>query len=148
MPRNVSVNSGPLRYAQTVSIGPHVFHSDEPADVGGNDTGPNAHELLMASLGACANMTVQMFAERHQYPLKGVHAGVSYTRVLTENPPNSDAKFGMVDRIEMDMSFAGELSEEQRSQLLGIAGRCPVHRMLVPQVQIQIRLVAPATTRA
>lgn len=61
-------------------------HSDEPADVSGNDLGPNAQELLMASLGACANMTVQMYAERHHYPLKGVQAGVSYTRVLAENP--------------------------------------------------------------
>jgi hypothetical protein len=42
--------------------------------------------------------------------------------------PGSDAKFGMVDRIEMDISFAGELSEEQRSRLLEIAGSCPVHR--------------------
>jgi uncharacterized OsmC-like protein len=67
--------------------------------------------------------------------------------VLAENPPGSDAKFGMVDRIEMDISFAGELSEEQRSRLLEIAGRCPVHRMLVPQVQIQIRLPLPATTQ-
>jgi hypothetical protein len=32
MARNVSVNSGPLRYSQTVSIGSHVFQSDEPAD--------------------------------------------------------------------------------------------------------------------
>lgn len=92
-------------------------------------------------------MTVQMYAERHQYPLNGVQAGVSCTRGLAENPPGSDAKFGMVDRIEMDISFAGELSEEQRSRLLEIEGRCPVHRMLVPQVQIQIRLLLSATTQ-
>ena len=107
MPRNVSVSSGTLRYAQTISIGPHVLHSDEPADVSGNDMGPNAHELLMASLGACANMTVQMYAERHQYPLKGVQAGVSCTRVLAENPPGSDAKFGMVDRLRWTSLLPG-----------------------------------------
>ncbi len=60
MPRNVSVTSGPLKYAQTISVGPHVFQSDEPSDIGGNDAGPNAHELLMASLGACANITVSL----------------------------------------------------------------------------------------
>jgi putative redox protein len=69
MPRNVAVGSGTLKSAQTVAIGPHAFHSDEPSDGGGNDTSPNAHELLIASLGACANMTVRMYAERHQYPL-------------------------------------------------------------------------------
>jgi|SRR5580700_4585252 organic hydroperoxide reductase OsmC/OhrA len=69
--------------------------------------GPNAHELLMASLGACANMTVQMYAERHQYPLKGLQAGVSCTRVLAENPPGSDAKFGMVDRLRWTSLLPG-----------------------------------------
>jgi uncharacterized OsmC-like protein len=56
MPRIVSVSSGTLRDAQTISIGPHVLQSDEPADVGGDDMGPTAQELIMASLGACANI--------------------------------------------------------------------------------------------
>ncbi|SRR5712692_5402270 len=109
MPRNVSLSSGPLRYAQTVSVGPHAFQSDEPSDVGGNDAGPDPHELLMASLGVCTNITVQMYAQRHQWPLQGVHAAVSYARVLAENPADSDAKVGMVDRIEMEISFAGSI---------------------------------------
>ena len=141
MARNISVNSGVVKYAQTASVGPHVVHSDEPTDLGGNDTGPNGHELLMASLGACTNTTVQMYAERHQWPLTGVHAALSYARVLTENPADSDAKSGMVDRIELEISFAGNLSEEQQQGLLEIAGRCPVHRLLAPKVQIDTRLV-------
>jgi putative redox protein len=145
MPRNVSVNSGPLKYAQNIAVGPHAFQSDEPSDVGGNDAGPNAHELLMAALGACANITVQMYAQRHQWPLQGVHAAVSYARVLAENPADSDAKIGMVDRIEIKISFVGDLSEEQQSRLLEIATRCPVHRMLVSQVQIQTKLLVPAS---
>jgi putative redox protein len=59
MPRNVSVNSGPLKYEQNISVGPHVVQSDEPTVSGGNDAGPNAHELLMAALGACASITAQ-----------------------------------------------------------------------------------------
>jgi putative redox protein len=145
MPRNVSVNSGPLKYAQNIAVGPHAFQSDEPSDVGGNDAGPNAHELLMAALGACANITVQMYAQRHQWPLQGVHAAVSYARVLAENPADSDAKIGMVERIEIKISFVGDLSEEQQSRLLEIATRCPVHRMLVSQVQIQTKLLVPAS---
>jgi putative redox protein len=145
MPRNVSVNSGPLKYAQNIAVGPHAFQSDEPSDVGGNDAGPNPHELLMASLGACANITIQMYAQRHQWPLQGVHAAVSYARVLVENPPDSDAKIGMVDRIEMEISFVGDLSEEQQSRLSEIATRCPVHRMLVSQVRIQTKLLVPAS---
>jgi putative redox protein len=141
MPRKVSVASRSLKYSQTASIGPHVFNADEPNDVGGGDTGPNAQELLMASLGACANITLQIYANRHQWPLEGVQATLSYERVLAENPIDSDAKIGMVDRIEMEISFSGDLSDEQRQRLFEIAGRCPIHRMLVSPVQVEIRLV-------
>ena len=122
-----------------------MFQSDEPTDVGGNDAGPEAHELLMAALGACANITVQMYAERKQWPLHGVQVAVSYTRVPAENPADCDAKSGMVDRIETEISFAGDLSEEQQHRLLDIANRCPVHRMLVSQVQIETRLLVPSS---
>jgi uncharacterized OsmC-like protein len=141
MPRNVSVDSGPSKFTQNVSVGPHVFHSDEPTEVGGHDEGPTPQELLMASLGACASTTVQMYAERHQWPLKGVQATVSYARVLAENPAHSDAKIGMVDRIEIEIFFAGNLSEGQQQRLLEIAGKCPVHRLLISQVQIDTRLL-------
>jgi putative redox protein len=145
MPRNVTVKSGPVKYAQNISVGPHVFRSDEPTDTGGNDAGPEAHELLMAALGACANVTVQMYAERKQWPLPGIQVAVSYARVPAENPADSDAKGEMVDRIDMEISFAGDLSEEQQHRLLDIATRCPVHRMLVSHVQIDMRLLVPTS---
>ena len=143
MPRNVSVDSGPLKYAQTISVGPHVVRSDEPTDRGGKDMGPNPEELLMVSLGACMNITAQMYAERHQWPLEGVKAVLSCARVLAHNPIDSDTKGGLVDRIEVEISFAGNLSEEQQKRLLEIADRCPVHRMLIPKVQIETKLVVP-----
>jgi hypothetical protein len=59
MSRNVSVSSGPVKYSQSISVGPHKLQSGEPPDFGGKDIGPNAQELLMASLGACATITVK-----------------------------------------------------------------------------------------
>jgi putative redox protein len=141
MSRSVFVSSGPVNYAQSISIGPHKLQSDEPPDVGGNDAGPNAQELLMASLGACATITVQMYAERHQWPLKGVRANLSHTRVLAENPGDSGAAIRMVDQLEMEIFLKGDLSDEQRNRLFEIANRCPVHRLLASGVKIQSRLL-------
>ena len=142
MLRNVTVKFGPLRYAQNISVGSHVFQSDEPTDIGGNDAGPEAHELLMAALGACANITVQMYAERKQWPLQGVQISLSHARVHAEDCAQCDTKAGMVDRIEVEISFTGDLSEEQQRRLLEIADKCPVHRTLVSQTQIDTKLVA------
>ncbi|MBB5063063.1 OsmC family protein [Granulicella mallensis] len=140
MSRNVFVKSESQKYAQNITIGPHVLRSDEPPEIGGNDVGPNANELLMASLGACATITVQMYAERNQWPLQGVQAALSYSRVLAENIAESGAKIVMVDQIEMEISLTGDLSEEQQRRLFDVAGRCPIHRMLVSHIQIQTRL--------
>jgi uncharacterized OsmC-like protein len=96
--------------------------------------------LLMASLGACTNITAQMYAERHQWALKGVQSVASYIRVPAEKTLGCGATIGMVDRIELVISFAGGLSQEQEQRLLEIVGRCPIHRMLTSSIQVCTRL--------
>jgi putative redox protein len=142
MPRNVYVNSGSMRFAQNISVGAHAFQADEPIENGGSDAGPNPHELLLAALGACASITVQMYADRKQWPLEGVHVGLSYVKVPAEGP--LDATTGMVDGIEMEISCSGDLSQDQQRRLLEIAERCPVHRMLTSRMQIHTRLLLPS----
>jgi putative redox protein len=141
--RTVSVNSGSLRFVQNISVGSHVFQADEPSQTGGKDAGPESHELLLASLGACASITVQMYAGRKQWPLEGVHLVLSYTRIPTEDGADSATKVGMVDEIEMGIAFAGDLSADQQRRLLEIAGRCPIHRLLSSPIPIQTKLLVP-----
>jgi putative redox protein len=143
MSRNVCVNSGSKRFVQNISVGPHVFQADEPIASGGNDVGLDPHELLLAALGACASITVQMYAGRKQWPVEGVHIYLSYVKVLAEG--QFDAKTGMSDAIEMGISFSGDLPQDQQRRLLEIAGRCPVHRMLTSQVQIHTDLLMPSS---
>lgn len=140
MSRTVLVRSGPLKYAQNIGVGPHVFQSDELNDIGGYDAGPNPDELLMAALGACANITVRMYAERKGWPLQGVEATLKYAQTLAEDSAQSAAKNTTVRQIEMEIFFAGKLSEAQQQRLLEIADRCPIHRMLVSQVTICSKL--------
>jgi putative redox protein len=50
----------------------------------------------------------------------------------------------MGEGIEMEISFLGDLSEDQRKRLFEIANKCPVHRTLSSQVQIRTRLATPS----
>jgi putative redox protein len=143
MPRNVYVNSGSMRFVQNVAVGAHAFQTDEPSENGGNDAGPESHELLLAALGSCASITVQMYADRKQWPLDSVHVRLFYVKVPAEDQP--DAKTEMVDGIEMEISCSGDLSQDQLHRLLEIAGKCPVHRMLTSRLQIQTRLLVPSS---
>ena len=142
MSRTVVVKSGLLRYSQKISVGSHVLHADEPGDYGGNDFGPNPYELLLAALGACTSMTVRMYAERKQWPLKSVEVRLAHSKIYAEECATCDIKEGMLDRIEREITLFGDLSDEQRHRLLEIAERCPVHRTLVSEVQIGTRLIA------
>ena len=137
MNRSVRVESGSVNYAQNISIGPHLLHADEPADIGGNDAGPNAYELLLAALGACVSITLQMYAARKEWPLYAARVEVSHEKALADGNRDGEARIEMVDRISMEVALSGDLSEDQHGRLMQIAERCPIHRMLVPQVRIQ-----------
>jgi putative redox protein len=141
--RTVTVDADQTRYLQKISVGPHLLPADELSDVGGTDAGPNAYELLLAALGACIGITLRMYADRKQWPLQTVHVDLSHRKISVEGEENG-AKFGMVDRIDVGVSITGNLTEEQRSRLLEIADRCPVHRTLVSEVRIQTRLTDPS----
>jgi putative redox protein len=145
MSRNVFVNSGSLRFVQNISVGPHVLQGDEPNENGGKDAGPDPFELILAALGACAGITVQMYADRKQWPLEGAHVDLSYAKVPAADSAGSDTKLGMVDGIEMGISFDGDLSEDQQRRLLEIAGKCPIHRLLTSPIPIQTKLVVPSS---
>jgi uncharacterized OsmC-like protein len=146
MPRSVVVKAGPSRFGQNISVGPHLLQADEPRDVGGNDEGPNPYELLLAALGACTSMTVRIYAERKQWPLQGVEVSLAHSRIHAEDCAECDTKQGMLDRIEAEITFIGDLSDDQRHRLLEIANICPVHRTLVSEVQILTRLAMASTS--
>jgi uncharacterized OsmC-like protein len=138
--RTVVVNSGPSRFGQNISVGPHRLRADEPPDVGGNDEGPNPYELLLAALGTCTGMTVRLYAERKQWPLKGVEVRLAHSRIHAEDCAECETKQGMLDRIDAEIIFTGDLSDEQKHRLMEIAEKCPVHRTLVSEIQIRTRL--------
>ena len=129
---------------QTVIIGSHHFLGYEAKDVGGTDEGPDPYEYLLAALGTCTNMTVRMYANRKRWPLHGVRTALSHAKSHTADCEHCEQPTAMVDRIEIQITFLGELSEEQRNRLLQIADRCPVHRTLTSKIVIHTVLAATA----
>ncbi|MFE2889144.1 OsmC family protein [Streptomyces sp. NPDC059272] len=106
--------------ARSVAIGPHSLTADEP-EPAGTDTGPTPVELLLAALGSCASMAVRASAQRHAWPLERVDVAV---------------RFDAEGQVVKNIGLVGELTSAQRDQLLAVAGRCPVHRLLAKEVTI------------
>lgn len=118
--------------------------ADEPEDEGGNGLGPTPYQLLAWALGACTAMTLQMYARRKDYPLHEVAVEVEHDRVhIRDSETTDDDPGGLVDQFQRKIVVRGPLSDEQRDDLLRVAGRCPVHKTLlaVPRVIDEIEVV-------
>ncbi|PHS79637.1 MAG: osmotically inducible protein C [Rhodospirillaceae bacterium] len=116
-------------YTQSVVMNNlHILTADEPLGVGGNDSGGAPYDYLLAALGACTSMTLRMYANRKKLPLDNVHVSLKHEKGE-----------GRVDFIERDITLKGALSDEQRTRLMEIADKCPVHRTLHGEVQVTTR---------
>jgi uncharacterized OsmC-like protein/alpha/beta superfamily hydrolase len=130
-----------------VVVGKHRFLADEPESIGGFDAGPSPYDLLGAALGACTSMTLRMYADRKGLPLDRVTVGVTHGKVHANDCDECSTnellvgRSGMIDRFERVLTIDGDdLTNDQRSKLLAIADKCPVHRTLESASSIVTRL--------
>jgi len=137
----VKVHGGATGFAQEVTAGPYHLVSDEPVEAGGAGSGPSPYDLLLAALGSCTSMTVAMYARRKAWPLESATVWLRHSRIHAEDCAGCETKEGMLDRIELDLQLDGDLTAEQRAKLLEISKKCPVHRTLTSEIDIQTREV-------
>jgi putative redox protein len=104
--------------AQQLEIGPHLLITDSGHDAGGEDLGPDPHELLDASLAACTALTLTLYARRKGIVLAALEVEVDHE------------EHDGVYRMRRDIHVTGAISTEQRTRMLEIANKCPVHRTL------------------
>ncbi len=138
---DVIVWGGGSTFAQQITAGRHRLTGDEPESVGGNDAGPSPYDLLLAALGSCTSMTVGMYARNKNWPLERVTVWLRHSKIYAADCSECETREGMLDRIERDVRFEGPLTAEQRSRLLEIANKCPIHRTLTSEINIRTKIV-------
>jgi putative redox protein len=134
--KQVVVRLGEKGYTAEVMVRHHSLIADEPESVGGNDFGPSPYELVSAGLGTCTAMTLQMYARRKKWPLREVRVHLDHYKDYASDMMEGDEPQGKIDHFERLIELDGDLSDEQRTRLLEIADRCPVHRTLTDEVKI------------
>jgi putative redox protein len=113
---------GPLQ--QVIEIGRHRLLTDLALESGGEDTGPEPHDLLAAALAACTTLTVNLYARRKGWPLDEVRVGVRHGQ--------EGAAYG----LHRSIRYIGQLDEAQKARLLEVANHCPVHKTLSGTIDI------------
>lgn len=132
----VEVSTAAGKFAQWVRTSSHAFIADEPESYGGNDDGPTPYDLLLAALGTCTSMTIQMYAERKEIPLENVRIELEHSRDHHLDCVDCEKDGEPLQAIDRAIQLTGDLSDEQRKRLLEIADRCPVHRTLEGELHI------------
>jgi putative redox protein len=114
-----------------------TFLTDEPAELGGEDAGPDPYTLLLAALGSCVSMTVMLYARRKGWPVERVSVRLRQKRIHAEDCAEcTHTDDGFVQRIERKVTVEGPLDEGQRARLQEIAHKCPLHKTLTSEIVV------------
>ncbi|HTD73729.1 MAG TPA: OsmC family protein [Steroidobacteraceae bacterium] len=104
-----------------VRVGSHVFAADASIDDGGEGLGPNPHDLYDSALGACEALTVLWHAKRKGIPVENIE--------VTVERDQSEERSGIY-RLDTKLKLGGKLTDEQRRELLAVASKCPIHKLM------------------
>jgi putative redox protein len=123
----------PMRHE--IHIGRHSFASDLSVEEGGGGSGPNPHDLYDAALGACTALTVLWYAKRKNIRLEG-------TEVSVERDASQER--AGIYRLSATLTLTGDLSATQREELLRVAQKCPIHKLMT-EVATEISVTLSST---
>lgn len=103
----------------TVRIRNEAFAADVTQPDGQGAATP--HDLYDASLAACKALTVMLYAQRKNMPVEDIE-------VLVDRDDSAERKG--VYRLKTSLRVTGALDETQRAELLRVAAKCPVHKLM------------------
>ncbi|CAA7195479.1 OsmC family protein [Chryseobacterium potabilaquae] len=126
----VKATLGKTKYYTEVVAGDNHLITDEPIDKGGQNKGFNPFEILATSLASCTAATLRMYIDRKEWDIDNIHVEVE----LENFPLTKKAIF------KRDISFEGHVDEEQMKRLRSIADACPVHKILINEIEIETKL--------
>src|SRR5258706_14808953 len=104
-----------------IHIGRNSLTTDLGIEQGGEGSGPSPHDLYGAALGACKALTVLWYAKHKSIPVEGIE--------VTVERDASQERSGIY-RLSAELSLTGNLTASQREELLRVAQKCPIHKLL------------------
>ena len=126
-------------FLQDVNAGPeHHVLADEPVAYGGTNKGMTPYGFLAAGLGACTSMTIRMYARHKGLNLTHVSVDVTHDKVHAQDAGTAGET--KVDTFHRVIRLEGNLTDAERTRLLQIADKCPVHKTLEKSSKVETAL--------
>lgn len=128
-------------FRSEVSIRQHRLAADEPAALGGADSGPNPVELILAALGSCQEITYRAYATALGIPLDSVAVELSGDIDLRGFFGVDDTVRSGFQNIRGTVNIESSASEAELQKLRAVVdAHCPVLDMLANKVPVSLSL--------
>ena len=125
----IKIKNLPEGYQSIITNGTHTIVGDEPVKSKGTDLGLSPSELVLSGLAMCKVATVRFIARKNNWEIGEVRAELSQevkrdSSVLKTN-------------IKVAIHIVGDISQEQKDELLKQAKACYIHRQLMGEWNIE-----------
>jgi putative redox protein len=115
-----------------IELAGFTIHCDASIAAGGSGSAPDPHDFFDASLAACKALTLTLYARRKGWPLEHIDVTLS-----SDNSAEREGKY----KLDVTLTLHGTLDDTQRAQLLTIADKCPIHKLMTTaSIEITTRL--------
>lgn len=122
MATQIKIKNLPEGFQSIITNGKHTIIGDEPLSSKGTDLGLAPSELVLAGLAMCKVATVRYIARKNGWIIENVEAE------LTQEVKREVT--GLKTSVNVEINIEGDISEEQRTELLKQADNCYIHRIL------------------
>lgn len=129
MATKINIKNLPQGYQSIISNGKHSIIGDEPLNSNGTDLGLSPSELVLAELAMCKTGTVRFIARKNNWEIRDVNAQ------LEQEVVRGEASLKTI--VKINLQIEGDITEDQKAELIKQADRCYIHRLLTGEWDIQ-----------
>ena len=129
MATEIKITNLPEGYQSIITNGTHSIVGDEPVKSKGTDLGLSPSELVLSGLAMCKVATVRYIARKNNWEIGNVIAELS-------QEVKREAK-GLTTDVKVKIQIEGDLTAEQKTELLKQADNCYIHRQILGEWNIE-----------
>jgi putative redox protein len=130
MGKKISIKNLPTGYQSLITNGRHAIVGDEPAASAGTELGFSPEDLLLSSIAMCKVATVRYIARKNKWEIGEVDGEFELNVKRREAGKLST-------HVTAKIKIEGQLTAEQKRELLKQADACYVHRMIEGEWNIE-----------
>jgi putative redox protein len=130
MGKKISIKNLPTGYQSLITNGRHAIVGDEPTASAGTDLGFSPEDLILSSIAMCKVATVRYIARKNKWESGEVDGEFEL------NVKRGEAG-KLSTHVTAKIKIEGDLTAEQKRELLKQADACYVHRMIEGEWNIE-----------